>query len=257
MAKVIYFIPHQDDEVLSMGVSIATHVEAGHDVQVVLCSDGQSSGVRTELNNGGSCKKNVNGKQDTHNINLSEGAGGGFVSARDREFINACLKLGIKYSNIIIPKFRVKDSYGKENFSGAVKQFEEIVYRHIQPGARVKCITPYGGELQHMDHKALGEAVKNCCEEIEITDIRYYIDPYYLSSYEQDKGGPYSRECAEKSSVLGKTVISAAKEYGQWKPEEPDYSYAIGWHSGYGLFQDCIGNTSNHGGKPTNYVHRP
>lgn len=253
MGTVLYFVPHQDDEVLSMGVSIAQHVSSGEDVKVICCTDGSGSFVRTLLNDGGSCTKNINKTADNHNVDLSSGSSGGFVSARDREFKNACMKLGVKSSNIIIADQRMKDGYAKEHYSGAVKQLEDIISRYITSSAKVKCITPYGGDIQHLDHRALGDAVKIACEEVGVTDLRFYVEPSILSHY----NGPnkYWKEQEEKNSDNGKKVIEAAKEYGNWRPGSPEYLYAIGWHSVYETFQECMGNTEKHDGKPTNYVH--
>ena len=50
---IIYFIPHQDDELLSMGVDICDSLKKRKNVHIVLCTDGSGSSVRKRLNNGG------------------------------------------------------------------------------------------------------------------------------------------------------------------------------------------------------------
>jgi LmbE family N-acetylglucosaminyl deacetylase len=79
----IFFIPHQDDELLSMGAYILQHLDAGRDVHVVLMTDGQASGVRNVLASQG--------------YPLSYAA---FSKARDREFVSAMFALGLNEDHI-------------------------------------------------------------------------------------------------------------------------------------------------------------
>ena len=50
--RVLYFAPHQDDELLTMGLDICESVKKRMDVHVILCADGSKSGVRNVLKNG-------------------------------------------------------------------------------------------------------------------------------------------------------------------------------------------------------------
>lgn len=252
----LFFVPHQDDEVLTMGVAIAQHVKDGDNVKVIMTTDGGGSQIIKTLVNGKSCNKNCDNITDKHNIGLSRD---GFVSARDREFKNACIKLGVKPENIIISTVRYLNGKINSNsttaeFNIAVKEFEEIVSKHItKTNIKVKTTTPYGGDSQ-IEHRALGQAVKNVTQRKGITDVRYYIDPYKLASY--NGANSYWKESESKTSELGKKVIAACKEYGKWKPASPDYLYAIGWHSVPDEFKQAMGETSQHNGIPTNYVHK-
>src|SRR5665647_3106621 len=45
----IFFVPHQDDETLTMGADIAAHYQAGREIIVVQVTDGAKSGVRAEM----------------------------------------------------------------------------------------------------------------------------------------------------------------------------------------------------------------
>ena len=63
---IIYFAPHQDDELLSMGVDICNSIKKGKDVHVVLCTDGSSSGVKNILKNGKTCKKHSGVRTPSH-----------------------------------------------------------------------------------------------------------------------------------------------------------------------------------------------
>ena len=93
---IIYFAPHQDDELLSMGVDICNSLKKGKSVHVVLCTDGSGSSVKRKLNDGKSCNKHPG----EHIYDLSEQE---FIQARDTEFVASCLALGVKRENIHIP----------------------------------------------------------------------------------------------------------------------------------------------------------
>lgn len=251
MATVLYFVPHQDDDVLVMGVSIAQHVAAGHDVKVILCTDGQSSSVRFVLSDTGSCTKNAFSTKDTHNAELTPGINGTFVSCRDLEFRTSLKALGVRPENIIIPPVRVIDGYSNQNFSDAVAKFESIVSQYINnPSLRVKLISPYTND-QHNDHKALGRAIINVCNRVGVTDIRYYVEPWLIDRY-AGMIMPW-KEFAEKNSDIGTKVRNACIEYGIWAPAHK--RYAIAFHSVHQFFLEAMGNTTKHDSRPTNYVH--
>lgn len=52
---VLYFSPHQDDEILSMGIAICNSVRNGQNVHVVLCTDGSKCKVRIQMSDGKAC----------------------------------------------------------------------------------------------------------------------------------------------------------------------------------------------------------
>ena len=78
----VFFSPHQDDELLTLGVYARKKMREGEDVYVVLCVDGSRSGVRKVLHNGKECKK-CSGPHE-HDLSVGE-----FVAARDREFASS------------------------------------------------------------------------------------------------------------------------------------------------------------------------
>lgn len=51
----LFFSPHQDDEILSMGSAIIEHVEKS-DTHVILCTDGSKSVIRKVLDDGVLCE---------------------------------------------------------------------------------------------------------------------------------------------------------------------------------------------------------
>ena len=46
---VVFVAAHQDDELLSMGSSIVSHVQAGYRVYVIPATDGQATGARFKV----------------------------------------------------------------------------------------------------------------------------------------------------------------------------------------------------------------
>lgn len=141
--EVIYYIPHQDDEVITFGVSIHDHVVKGHEVHVVLLTDGANSAVRKQLD-----------------LTKEE-----FSEARNREFDKAVEILGVDHHNVV-----------KKNFSdGAleVEQVEAVIkeYTEKYPNAAHKTFSYYD---PHSDHANAGKALKNLIDQGLITDGKFY-----------------------------------------------------------------------------------
>ena len=148
---IIYFAPHQDDELLSMGVDICHSLKKGMDVHVVLCTDGSGSSVKNALNNGKKCAKHDG--EHIYDLSIQQ-----FIKARDEEFVGSCLALGVKKENIHIPQKRGKD--------GALAQVtaENIIKEYISvygEDATVCTISQNNGAKQHRDHKTLGRMAEN------------------------------------------------------------------------------------------------
>jgi len=103
--KVLFISPHQDDELLSLGVNAANYIEkkGNKNVYVLLITNGAKSNVRKTLHNQKSCKLH-NG---IHNYDLSRDE---FIKARDREFTDSCLNIGYRKENICFPKARFEDN---------------------------------------------------------------------------------------------------------------------------------------------------
>ena len=94
---VLYFSPHQDDEILSMGIAICNSVRNGQNVHVVLCTDGSKCKVRIQMSDGKACDKHAG----THTYHLTEEE---LTETRDKEFRESCLALGVADCNIHILK---------------------------------------------------------------------------------------------------------------------------------------------------------
>ena len=143
-SHVVFYVPHQDDEVLTMGSGIISHLSSGHNVHVVLLTDGGASRVREQLG-------------------MERSA---FVAARNRELSYALDILGVKRENVYSANIR-----DGELTIDATKE----VIRHFEsmyPNAKHKTYTYTDG---HPDHANAGEALRQLTEAGEVTDARYYI----------------------------------------------------------------------------------
>lgn len=160
MATAIFYVPHQDDELVSFGSAIMHHVFAGDDVHLVLCTDGASSNVRDELNGVRLCKAH----NRLYDFGLSKRE---FSEARNREYIWSASCMGIPMSNL---HFRQEVSDGSLSLGEAdslIREFEQMY-----PGALHRTFTYTD---PHPDHSNLGTALKRLYDSQVVGDARFYI----------------------------------------------------------------------------------
>ncbi len=229
---IIYFAPHQDDELLSMGIALCISLREGKDVHVVLCSDGSKSKVRFKLRNGQPCEKH----EGIHCYDLSEEE---FTKARDREFQGSCEALGVKRENIHIPEKRAVDGSLSDE---EAKEIVERALQEIDPHAEVCTIYP-NGSSQHKDHTALGRAVMSLYEEGTIEKVSFFLEPYCVKqSLKEDPS--LKLAVAEAGLLMKQKIKKAIASYSLWKPEEG--RYAIGYHSVTDDFDNYIRELKNY-----------
>lgn len=231
----LYFCPHQDDELLTMGIDIHSAVLSKNNVHVILCTDGSQSSVRKKLNNGKSCSKHPG----THIYDLSIEE---FVQARDREFIGSCTALGVRESNIHIPQKRDIDG------SLSVKNAEDLIMHYLSVYGRnaVVCtVSPNNGPSQHQDHKTLGIAASNLLRQGILKEVHFFIEPYLFEQIKDDPQLVAVEPTITQASVDMKAAIDAAiHSYSCWNPEE--HRYAVGYHSVPTEFDDFLEAPKNY-----------
>ena len=224
--KIIYFAPHQDDELLTMGIDICCNVQQGHEVHVVLCTDGSKSNMRKVIANGKSCSKH-------HGLHQYELTVEEFIQARDREFMGSCLALGVRPENIHIAKNRdIDGSLNQENA-------EQIIRHYMaQLGKRaLVCTMSYNsGPVQHRDHKTLGQAVHNLLSQGVIDTAKFFVEPYHHHQMEDTSHLTTTPALPPVTEHLQQAIAS----YSLWKPE--DGRYAVGYHSVTTEFNDFLKN---------------
>lgn len=212
-----FFIPHQDDELLSFGSSIVSHLNTGHDVKIVVFNDGAGSFVRKK-------------------IGLSEEE---FTDARDSEQINSLKALGVKESNITYIPVRYPDN-SLPNYRENVKNIMRH-YMLLAPNAKVKTFTPYGAVSMHKDHKTLGEVALELHNEGVISDLRFYIEPYELRNFK----------------VANPNIFVMSEQIGEGEKQRIKKSYESYRYSKYGIgYQSVGGYLDSFMSSPVNYIHK-
>ena len=212
----LYFAPHQDDELLSMGISVMNSIE-NSETHVILCSDGSKSNIRKVLNNKRFCKHHFS--FHIYKLSVEE-----FVNARDMEFINSCKSLGVSDCNIHIDEDRTIDG------SLSIEKAKDIMIKYLDKyeNAKVRTITPFGCDDQHIDHKNLGYAAIELYNEGKIKDLEFYIEPYFYKEFIEvnpDIEVIYISVDNNKEENL----LNALNSYKVWKPKEG--RYCVGYHS--------------------------
>lgn len=229
--KILYFMPHQDDELLVSGLDIANETEENlENVYVYLCTDGSSSGVRRNLNDGNEACILHEGKH-CYQLDRKE-----FSKARDREFYLSLNALGVKKENIHIFPERAQDGSLKE--CEALAMMEKAI-NSFPEGTKisVRTIAPYRKKPQQTDHSNLGLSAMKLFEANKINDYKLFIENPDLEFSLKDfpELDIHTESFNEKSKHK---VTEAAKAYNVWDPEKG--FYAIGYHSVLGEFKNYL-----------------
>ncbi|WP_282035294.1 PIG-L family deacetylase [Metabacillus indicus] len=170
----VFYIPHQDDELLTFGVGILNHIESGYNVHLVLYTDGQASNVFKQM----------------------QIEPGRFGEIRDKEFKRSAKSLGVHMNNlhfIDLPDGKVTTEDMREIILTYEKKF---------PGALHRGFSYYD---LHNDHRVAGEALNELYNEGEIgKDTRLYINyGYYTTQGTEDP----------MSDRFRKKLLNASKAY--------------------------------------------
>lgn len=228
---VIFYSPHQDDELLSMGVAILTHIKAGYDVRVVLLTNGEASNAREVINGNRYCSWH----QRYHNP-AAEGyqplSKTEFGQARTREFRRAVQALGIPANRIHVHNY--------DDGTLTTGQMATLVrwqYENNYPNAKHKTMTYHD---DHDDHRNAGRALLNMYRNGEISDVRFYIK---RTQRDQIPGSYH-----QVTSDMYPYIQAAAQSYMTWNPKNGDF--AIGYHSVPNSFDDLLVSPKSKWHKP-------
>jgi LmbE family N-acetylglucosaminyl deacetylase len=145
----IFFVPHQDDDVLMFGADLKNHVRAGRRTIAVLLTDGSSSKI---------CKARYGDDRPA------------CTAERDAEFRNAMEKLGVE---AVVRSDRPHDGQLAEDYAAHVMR--ELVARF--PRASLRAPSP---KDTHADHAAIGRALRSLPHT---RDKRFYLKPALWSVY--------------------------------------------------------------------------
>lgn len=226
MALILYATAHQDDETLLMGSSIRAHLEAGHDVCVLLFTTGENSGVRDQLG------------MDRPT----------FTAARDDELVRACRRLGVRFEHVHIDPDRTQD--GQLTVEAAQTMLGAWVGGNTDPGGPpvwVKTYSNLAATGRHPDHINLGQAAVNLLHAGVIipNGLRSYVEPWLRSAFET--ANPGVRLLTDQAANLA-IVRAGLDEYGA--EDGIGGKYGIGHRSVKSAF-DLVRAT------PVSYYHVP
>lgn len=213
----VFIVPHQDDEILSMGASIIAHLNAGRDVKVVMVGDGTATGARATL-----CTQK--------NICLTPGQIG---AARDAEFRDAMSRIGVPARNIYFehkPEGRIDNAVANEVISKYVALF----------GTNASYITMSWLDTHH-DHYNLGYALDARCvprgkagaTPPQLSDCRFYQSALYQPATPANVLANYDRVVTPAGAYYTATganatrLRNAAAAYGVYNPEIGRYGIGV------------------------------
>lgn len=225
----LFFAPHQDDELLTLGIGICTAVLNGDDVHVILCTDGSKSNMRKVIANGKACSKHEG--LHTYDLTIEE-----FIQARDREFTDSCLALGVKPDHIHIPEDRDIDGFlSLEHAQMLIQHYLSL----LGEDALVCTHSPLSSPNQHRDHRTLGQAADQLLEKGIIRKATFFIEPY-LADYTAENPHvlPAPLTITEATGQVRLQLEQAIASYSRWDPENG--RYAVGYHSVSTEFNDFL-----------------
>lgn len=247
---VLAFVPHQDDEVLTLGAGLAEAVRrTGGRVAVVLCTDGKNCGTRLRLNDGSSCP----GLGDDHRYDFDVATYG---KLRDVEFVESCKSLGISERAVLLAHPRMVD--GRLTVGESRKLIERYlrlypdatVFTHafIEPASDPRIlqdieslqedfaeehvvIRPDGSAewaSQHSDHRLLARAALDLFEAGTLASLQFFVEFYHMRQFRALN--PTVR-MVEHIAVgeSAERLRAAVEEYGVWDPDRR--RFALGLHS--------------------------
>jgi LmbE family N-acetylglucosaminyl deacetylase len=191
----IFYSPHQDDEVLTMGHAITRYVQEGYEVHVVLLTDGSASASIHSVN-----------KKMSENY-LKPLSTQEFSYARNLEFVRSLTTLGVKRQNIHLS--RLKDGHT------VLSEVEEIVlkYKTRYPDAMHMAFSYHD---DHIDHRNSGLALESLYENGIIQTPKFYIQNREHSQLD----GEYE----PFQPIYGQYVQEATTPYLDWNPLRRMYS---------------------------------
>jgi LmbE family N-acetylglucosaminyl deacetylase len=191
----VFYSPHQDDELLTMGHAIAMHVQLGYEVHVVLLTDGSKSGAIHKVN-----------KEMTKHL-LRPLTTKEFSYARNLEFVRSLTSLGVKRENIHMAYL--------QDGGTTVNDIEEVILKFQTrfPNAKHMAFSYYD---DHIDHRNSGLALRALYNNGLIQDPKFYIQ----NNERHLRNGLYEPYLNEYYSSIQKAMIP----YLEWSPLRRMYS---------------------------------
>lgn len=175
---VVFFTPHQDDEVLSMGAAIRQHVLAGRQVWVVLLTDGGASAA---------CPVKYATRAEC-------------VAERDKEFTAGVYNMG---ATPTIRSDRMPDGLLSADY---VKRVVEEYYNY-GTGYKNASFKTMSESDDHPDHAAAGQGLRAA---VGPTDKRFYIKESQWSTHAGSFTPQYNLNTTLDLYPFGKVSVPGA-----------------------------------------------
>jgi len=213
----IYLVPHQDDEVLSMGALIAQSSAAGREVWIVNYTDGRASDV---------CAN--------HGTPVCQGRGlrgtplSTFIAMRDAELFASSRALGVPADHVSRDPFRTaapRLANSRTTVSRAMKII--AAWHSAYPAAR---FTAMSWNDDNSDHAHMGEALKQAVEsKLVAPDLARFTEfrPYW----HRPSGSVRHYEWCGSEQCRAR-IVAAMAAYRR--------PYGIGWASVPTQFQSLL-----------------
>lgn len=206
----IFYSPHPDDEVLSMGMAIAECVKKGDEVHVVLLTHGYDSNAINILNGDVYCKwdhrKHNPAKEGYKKFTKQE-----MGNLRVKEFINSVIDLGVNKDNIHIC------NYDEDSVSSYEMKLLMLGFEKQYPGAYHQTTSYHDA---HPFHRKLGETLLSLYNSKQIENAEFYISPV---QWRQVNG------TMESFGDVKDKVLKSLNDYKKWDPSRNEFG--IGYHS--------------------------
>jgi LmbE family N-acetylglucosaminyl deacetylase len=227
----IFYSPHQDDETIGMGASIAEHVRSGRPVYLVLLTNGANLAMLGFLRE----KYNQNATMED------------LTRARNNEMIAACMALGIHRVYVAYGGRGYDDQaigdVGSPGWITTKNEFKNtmLYFAKLFPNASQKTVSgncdSYNANCDKMPaHQAAATAMHELYNTGAILDARLYRVYCYFWHYGScDRCSSYFYEVSEADKITKQKAIAAYKYIDQ---DNQRYGLAY-YYSAMGLFKGC------------------
>jgi LmbE family N-acetylglucosaminyl deacetylase len=203
----VFYAPHADDEVLSLGPSILGQLDKGNKVAVVLLSHGEASQSLKTINT-------LLSEMKHPPLTAEE-----FGDSRVKEFRKSVKELEVESENVYV--YDLPD--GEVKKEDVIRVMKEMNKRY--PSASHHTLSY---EDPHRDHSASGLALKELVEKGTIDSARYYLPIQEFKNLEYDNTYPVPENRTDEYD-------NSLNAYRIWDPEKGFYS--IGYHSVKSYFE--------------------
>lgn len=233
----VFYVPHPDDEMLTMGVALFNHVWKGSsEVHVVLLSHGGASGVYNVLT-GERKSRLLNRYVDPVKEGYAPFTIEDFKEARVNEFKYSVSILGVKPENIHIMDLG-DGNITKDEMKEVIMSFENK-YNDV----RHKTMS---WDDNHPDHANGGKALLELYKEGKVKDARFYAKNSQALETPEDFSMKLYKE--KYTDDYYPYINAAIASYSRWSPESGHFG--VGYNSVPGSFELLRKN-------PVSYYHLP